>query len=83
MANKKIIETNRHLNTPEKRINRISKSVHASQRIEGVKISRKDAKKYTKEASKNGGTRSGFVYRKNSKDSSQFVDGKSSPSSRG
>lgn len=54
MADKKIIETNKHLNTREKRVNRISKSVFASQRIEGVKISRKDAKHYVQDSFKSG-----------------------------
>lgn len=54
MADKKIIEINRHLNTPEKRANRISKSVYASQRIEGIKISRRDAKHYVQGSFKNG-----------------------------
>lgn len=83
MADKKIIETNRHLNTPEKRVNRISNSVYASQRIEGVKISRQDARKYTEEALKSGEANSGYLYRKKSRNSSGFLNGKDPHSPRG
>lgn len=83
MADIKIIETNKHLNTPEKRVNRISKSVYASQRIEGVRISRRDARKYTEEVFTREEAKSGFVYRKDSRSSSGFANGKDPRSPRG
>lgn len=51
MSAKKITETNIHLNTKAKRIARVSGSVYVSNRIEGVNISRKEAKEFASAAS--------------------------------
>jgi len=52
MSPKKITEINPHLNTTEKRITRVSNSVYVSNRIEGIAISRKEAKAFATAASK-------------------------------
>lgn len=51
MAPRKITEINPHLNTKAKRIARVSDSVYVSNRIEGVRISRKEAKAFATAAS--------------------------------
>lgn len=44
----KIIHTNKHLNTPEKRVKQVSTSIYASSKIEGVRITRKQATEYAR-----------------------------------
>ncbi|MEP1304592.1 MAG: hypothetical protein ABJK11_04705 [Balneola sp.] len=46
----KIIHTNKHLNTPEKRVKQVSSSVYASTKIEGISVTRKEATEYARTA---------------------------------
>lgn len=48
MKTNKIIHTNRHLNTPQKRVKQVSTSIYASSKIEGIKITRKQATEYAR-----------------------------------
>ena len=50
MQARKIIHTNKHLNTPAKRVNQVSGSVYASSKIEGISITREQAINYARTA---------------------------------
>lgn len=50
MKTNKIIHTNKHLNTPAKRVRQVSESVYASSKIEGISVTRKEATEYARTA---------------------------------
>lgn len=50
MKAQKVIHTNKHLNTVSKRVKQVSGSVYASSKIEGIKITRKEATEYARQA---------------------------------